>query len=105
MSASNNLLRDRWVCRALYVPLIIAITFAISMAFYGGVTIRELSKENIDFAVDFFKTPLLIATLTFPLCAIAIANHRSEQNIISMRLQKCKTTLQTTGFISTVLMK
>jgi len=88
VSAEVKLSKNKWFRLAFFSPLVVAAIFAMSIIYYADIAIEVPNKENIDVAVSFFKIPLLIAALIFPLCAMAVANHRSEQNINSMRLQK-----------------
>lgn len=88
MSAENGLLNDKYFRLAILSPLIISIMLAILIASFSELSIALPNKANIDFGIEFFKVPILIASLVFPLGAVAIANHRSEQNAATMALQR-----------------
>ncbi|WP_108947038.1 hypothetical protein [Shewanella halifaxensis] len=68
-----------WV--AFLLPLISASVLALLMAYYGDVRFAKPTPDNILFAYEFLKIPLILASLVFPAVAIVTSNHRSAQTL------------------------
>ncbi|NRA69868.1 MAG: hypothetical protein HRU24_02525 [Gammaproteobacteria bacterium] len=91
MSAQRKLLKTWGFWLAFSSPIVIGLLLAWWMAYVDGVyavNILRWNNSNILFAYDFFKIPLLIAALSFPLVALITANHRSGQSVALMSLQR-----------------
>lgn len=87
MSANKHLLSVPIFWVVTLTPIIVASVIGIYMGYKEGLVFVSWTKENLEFTVAFFKIPILIASLVFPLAAVVVANHRSVQSVAMMQLQ------------------
>jgi|TARA_R110002060_G_scaffold65729_1_gene74728 hypothetical protein len=68
-------------------PLFVGVTLMLIIKHYDNLEFAVWTSQNIATAYEHFKVPLVIASLAFPLGAVAIASHRSAQTLMMADLQ------------------
>jgi len=79
---SLQFFRMAWI-----VPFAISVLLAIKIGFDGNLGF-ELSSGGLLFSYEFFKVPLWVMALSFPLTAMVASNYRSVQVVEQMKLQR-----------------
>jgi hypothetical protein len=91
MSTHKNGNRKLWQTKlfflAVSLPLIAGTVMAFIIADNENLVFTSLNSLSLAFMYDHMKYPLLIISLIFPLTAVVIANHRSEQTLMMAGIQ------------------
>jgi hypothetical protein len=72
---------------AVGIPLGIGVLLMLIIFIMDNLSMGIWNSVNIETAYSYFKVPLVIMSLAFPLGAVAIANHRSELTLVAMEIQ------------------
>jgi hypothetical protein len=87
ISSNTNLLKLKAFWFATLCPISLGIGLMCIISYLDGLGFGEWNGKNIQLAYDSFKIPLVIISLAFPLGAVVIANHRSQQTMMMADLQ------------------
>jgi hypothetical protein len=68
-------------------PLVVSVALMLIISHYDNLEFAVWTSENMTTAYNYFKVPLVIASLAFPLGAVVIASHRSAQTLMMADLQ------------------
>lgn len=86
----NNLKEHKKLSEEIYFRLSIALPLVIAVILFVGILLCESLGEQLNVIWETYKIPVTIASLSIPLAAWAIANHRSVQTMHGLKLQSHK---------------
>ncbi|WP_196895846.1 hypothetical protein [Aureivirga marina] len=91
MKNKKNIFYDVFVLSSILIPLIIAIIL-IYYIYDDSVEYTIAGHDEKTYIMNWFKFPLFVATLMFPLGALAVSNFRAKQMHLNIKTSEAQNT-------------